>query len=137
MKSTAAPPGSTRLAPTTVNQTVGRSQQKEKMGTQASVTGRSGAPSAPASPAPGSALTRRYLLEKSGCEVVEAADTGRFAPYVDLYLQMVDMQLTYDALRVLGYDGDAVAAVAGEMAFLQKLAHEGKLAQGRFVARKR
>lgn len=78
----------------------------------------------------------RSLLEKSGCEVVEAADTGRFAPYVDLYLQMVDMQLTYDALRVLRYDGNAVAAVAGEMAFLQTLAHEGKLAQGRFVARK-
>jgi hypothetical protein len=49
---------------------------------------------------------------------------------------MVDMQLTYDALRVLGYDGNAVAAVAGEMTFLQKLAHEGKLAQGRFIARK-
>ena len=76
------------------------------------------------------------LLEQAGCEVSEAADTGRFAPYVDLYLQMVDMQLTYDALRVLGYDGNAVAAVAGEMAFLQTLAHEGKLAQGRFVARK-
>ena len=65
-----------------------------------------------------------------------AALFRRFAPYVDLYLQMVDMQLTYDALRVLSYDGNAVAAVAGEMAFLQTLAHEGKLAQGRFVARK-
>jgi SAM-dependent methyltransferase len=78
----------------------------------------------------------RNLLEGSGCEVTLAADTGRFAPYVDLYLQMVDMQLTYDALRVLGYDTEAVAAVAGEMAFLQRLAHEGKLAQARFVARK-
>lgn len=78
----------------------------------------------------------RGLLEKAGCKVSEASDTGRFAPYVDLYLQMVDMQLTFDALRVLGYNGDAVAAVAGEMQFLQKLAHEGKIAQGRFIARK-
>lgn len=78
----------------------------------------------------------RGLLEKSGCEVTEASDTGRFAPYVDLYLQMVDMQLTYDALRILGYDGDAVAGVAGEMMFLQQLAHAGKIAQGRFIARK-
>jgi SAM-dependent methyltransferase len=78
----------------------------------------------------------RELLERSGCSVGEASDTGRFAPYVDLYLQMVDMQLTYDALRVLGYDPKAVAAVAGEMTFLQGLAHAGKLAQGRFIARK-
>jgi hypothetical protein len=78
----------------------------------------------------------RALLETNGCEVSEASDTGRFAPYVDLYLQMVDMQLTYDALHLLRYDGNAVAAIASEMAFLQTLAHQGKLAQGRFVARK-
>ena len=78
----------------------------------------------------------RGLLEKNGCTVSEASDTGRFAPYVDLYLQMVDMQLTYDALRVLSFDGNAVAAVAGEMTFLQQLAHAGKIAQGRFLARR-
>jgi ubiquinone/menaquinone biosynthesis C-methylase UbiE len=79
----------------------------------------------------------RSLLGKSGCEVLEAADTGRFAPYVALYLQMVDMQLTSDALRILGNDPKALEAVAGEMVFLQGLAQAGKIAQGRFIARRR
>jgi SAM-dependent methyltransferase len=78
----------------------------------------------------------RTLLEKNGCEVLEADDTGRFGPYVDLYLQMVDMQLTYDALKILGFDGDALGAVAGEFGFVQELAHAGKIAQGRFIARR-
>lgn len=78
----------------------------------------------------------RALLEKNGCEVIEAEDTGRFAPYVDLYLQMVDMQLTYDALSILGFDADAMGAVAGEFGYLQELAHAGKIAQGRFIARR-
>jgi len=76
----------------------------------------------------------RGLLEENGCTVAEAEDTGRFAPHIDLYLQMVDMQLTYDALRILGFDLGAVAALAGEFTFLQELAHAGKLAQGRFIA---
>jgi ubiquinone/menaquinone biosynthesis C-methylase UbiE len=79
----------------------------------------------------------RSLLEQNGCEVLEAEDTGRFAPYVDLYLQMAHMQLTYDALAILGFDADAMGAVAGEFAFLQELAHAGKIAQGRFIARRR
>ncbi len=78
----------------------------------------------------------RILLEKNGCALVEASDTGRFASYVDLYLQMVDMQLTYDALKILGFNEQAMTAVAGEMAFLRELAHAGKIAQGRFVARR-
>jgi len=78
----------------------------------------------------------RTLLEKNGCQVLEAEDTGRYAPYVDLYLQMVDMQLTYDALSILGFDADAMGAVAGEFGYLQELAHAGKIAQGRFIARR-
>jgi ubiquinone/menaquinone biosynthesis C-methylase UbiE len=79
----------------------------------------------------------RKLLEEGGCEVVEAEDTERFGPYVDLYLQMADMQLTYDALKILGFDTGAMEAVAGEMVFMQGLAHAGKIAQGRFIARRR
>jgi SAM-dependent methyltransferase len=79
----------------------------------------------------------RDLLERNGCEVVEAEDTGRFAPHVDLYLQMVDMQLTYDALKILGFDAEALAAAAGELGFIRELAHAGKVAQGRFIARRR
>ena len=78
----------------------------------------------------------RGLLEKSGCEVLEASDTGRFAPYVNLYLNMVEMQLTWDALRVLDFDTDRLESVAGGFNFFKDLAEAGKIAQGRFIARK-
>lgn len=77
------------------------------------------------------------LLESNGCTVIHVADTGRFAPYVDLYLNMLNMQLTYDALKTIGFDLDMMSAMAKEMTFLQDLAHAGKIAQGLFVARKR
>jgi hypothetical protein len=56
---------------------------------------------------------------------------------MDLYLQMFDMQLTYDALSILGFDFEAAGALTGEMEFLRDLAHAGKVAQGRFIARRR
>ncbi len=74
------------------------------------------------------------LLASNGCDVVAAEDTGRFAPYVDLYLGMLDMQLTYDALKIIGFDSELMQTMAGEMKFMQQLAHAGKIAQGLFVA---
>jgi len=76
------------------------------------------------------------LLAQQGCEVLAAEDTGRFAPYVDLYLNMLNMQLTYDALHIIGFDAALLESLAAEMAFLQQLAHAGKVAQGLFVARR-
>jgi len=76
------------------------------------------------------------LLKQSGCKVVLAEDTGRFAPCIDLYLQMLSMQLTYDALRIIGFDTNMMQALSGEMLFAQQLAHAGKIVQGLFVARK-
>ena len=76
------------------------------------------------------------LLTQNGCEVVVNENTGQFAPCIDLYLEMVDRQLTYDALRILGFDADMLGAVAEEMKFIQGLAHQGKIIQGRFVAGK-
>ena len=73
---------------------------------------------------------------KHGCAVVHAEDTGRFAPYADLYVQMLQDQLTYDALKIIGFDQTIMAGMAQEMAFMQELAGAGKLAQGRFVFRK-
>ena len=75
-------------------------------------------------------------LAANGCDVMVAADTGRFAPYVDLYLNMLNMQLTYDALKIIGFDTALMETMAGEMMFMQQLAHAGKIAQGIFVARK-
>jgi SAM-dependent methyltransferase len=79
----------------------------------------------------------RTSLARNGCDVEVAEDTQAFAPHVDLYLQMLDMQLTYDALKIIGFDVGLMGAMAKEMSFLQELAHAGKVAQGRFVARKR
>jgi len=76
-------------------------------------------------------------LSEHGCEVLLAEDTGRFAPYVDLYLNMLNMQLTYDALRILAFDKVGLKSLADEMVALQELAHAGKIAQGIFVARRK
>ena len=76
------------------------------------------------------------LLGGARCEVAAAADTGRFAPYVDLYLDMLDKQLTSDALRILDYNLAVMEGLAGEMKFLQQLAHDGKIVQGLIVAKK-
>ncbi|MDD5706692.1 MAG: methyltransferase domain-containing protein [Kiritimatiellae bacterium] len=76
------------------------------------------------------------LLERSGCEVLCAEDTGQFTPHVDLYLDMLNRQLTYDALRCIGYDRELMDKLGGEMLFTRQLASSGKIAQGRFVARK-
>jgi len=76
-------------------------------------------------------------LEANGCDVAIADDTGRFPPHVDLYLNMLNMQLTYDALKIIGFDAQLMEAMGGEMVFMQELAHAGKIAQGIFVARKR
>ena len=64
-------------------------------------------------------------------------DTGRFGPYVDLYLNMLNMQLTYDALKIIGFNSELMQAMGAEMVFMQELAHAGKIAQGLFVARKK
>jgi SAM-dependent methyltransferase len=79
----------------------------------------------------------RSLLESNGCDVAVAEDTGRFAPYVDLYLQMIDMQLMYDALKILSFDTEQLGSVASGFQFFGELAQAGKIAQGRFIARKR
>ncbi len=76
----------------------------------------------------------RDLLASAGCSVRTAEDTGIFAPHVDLYLNMLNMQLTSDALRIIGFDMERMQAMGAEMAFMQELAHAGKIAQGRFVA---
>ena len=53
------------------------------------------------------------LLANSGCEVATAEDTGRFAPCVDLYLDMLNLQLTYDALRIIGFDTAMMEGLGG------------------------
>ncbi len=76
----------------------------------------------------------RAALRRHGLEVRSAEDTGAFAPAVDLYIAMLTRQLTYDALRIIGFDMTLMQAMGGEMEFMRQLAHEGKIAQAMFVA---
>jgi len=78
----------------------------------------------------------KKLLQANGCIITCAEDTGRFGPYVDLYLDMVGKQLTYDVLKIIGFDQPMMQGIAEEMKSMQTLAHSGKIAQGLFVARK-
>jgi len=75
-------------------------------------------------------------LEKAGTEVLIAHNTGRFPEYMDLYLDMLNKQLTYDALKIIGFNTDMMKGLAGEMEFIRKLAKENKIMQGLFVAEK-
>jgi SAM-dependent methyltransferase len=77
----------------------------------------------------------RLLLEQSGCRVETAEDSGRFAQHVDLYLDMLNMQLTYDALKRIGFDTELMQTLGTEMRFIQELAHAGKVCQGLFIAK--
>ncbi len=76
------------------------------------------------------------LLSGSGCEVRVAEDTGRFPRHVDLYLDMIEMQLMYDALRTVGFSTDLLQTLTDGFRFLGELARAGKIAQARFVARR-
>jgi len=76
------------------------------------------------------------LLEETGCKIRVATDTGRFARYVPLYLDMIEDQLTYDALKILGFDSSLAQSLLGEMRFMQSLASDGKIIQGLIIARK-
>lgn len=78
----------------------------------------------------------RELLSAAGLKVERAENTGRFAPCVDLYIGMIGKQFTFDALRIIGFDRNMLEMLAGEMAFMQQLAHAGKIIQGLYVARK-
>ncbi len=76
------------------------------------------------------------LLSANGCKVSVAEDTGRFASHAELYLNMIEMQLMYDALRPLGFRTDLLETFLGGFRFLAELARAGKIAQARFIARR-
>jgi ubiquinone/menaquinone biosynthesis C-methylase UbiE len=77
------------------------------------------------------------LLEKNSFTVRVALDTGRFAVTMPLYLDMIEKQLTYDALKIIGFDTALAQTLVGEMRFIQSLAQAGKIVQGLIVAEKR
>jgi SAM-dependent methyltransferase len=78
----------------------------------------------------------RSLLEAGGCAVSVALDTGRFPVFMPLYLDMIEKQLTFDALKIIGYDLALAQSLVCEMRFIQSLAQSGKIVQGLIVAEK-
>ena len=55
---------------------------------------------------------------------------------MDLYRQMITMQLTYDALRAIGFDRNRMTVLEEGRQYMQQLAHENKVIQGMIVARR-
>ena len=53
-----------------------------------------------------------------------------------LYIDMLDKQLTYDALKIIAFDSALAQSLLGEMRFMQTLAKAGKIIQGLIVAQK-
>jgi SAM-dependent methyltransferase len=76
------------------------------------------------------------LLQAGGCPVRVARETGRFAACLPLYLDMIEKQLTFDALKIIGFDLALAQSLVGEMRFMQTLAEAGKIIQGLIVAEK-
>ena len=77
------------------------------------------------------------LLSDNGCEVLVAEDTGRFPSHIDLYINMIEMQLTYDVLATLAFRTDLLQTLTDGFRFLGELSRAGKIAQARFIARRR
>ncbi len=79
----------------------------------------------------------KSTLQASGCTVQKAQDTGRFSSHCQLYLDMTEKQLTYDALKIIGWDMALAQAILAEMHFMLCLAQSGKIMQGLIVAQKK
>jgi hypothetical protein len=76
------------------------------------------------------------LLNSNGCSVLAVRNTERFLPCIEMYLNTLSRQLTYDALKIVGFDQEVMAALGKEMSFARDLAAAGKIIQGLFVARR-
>lgn len=78
----------------------------------------------------------RAALQKNSITVCRAEDSGRFPGAINLYLDMLNNQLTYDALKIIGFDTDLLQALGVEMTFIQALAREKKIIQGMIIGKK-
>lgn len=76
------------------------------------------------------------LLSQNGCEVESAEDTKRFSLHMELYLKMIEMQLTYDVLRTLAFREDLLKTLTDGFRFLGALSRADKIVQARFIARR-
>lgn len=78
------------------------------------------------------------LLEKHGFTVTVAEDlTADFADHIQLYIDMLTKQLTFDALRIINWDMNLMAAMGGEMGFMLQRARAGAFGRTRIVGVKK
>ena len=77
------------------------------------------------------------LLKTNGCAIKTSQDTGRFPSHCALYIDMLNKQLTYDALKIISWNWAMAEGLLAEMAFMKCLAEEGKIIQGQIVAIKK
>lgn len=77
------------------------------------------------------------LLEKHRFTVRVSDDmTHEFADYIQFYIDMLTKQLTFDALRIIGWDMNMMQAMDGEMRFMLRKAREGCFGRTRIVGTK-
>ena len=75
------------------------------------------------------------LLKKHGFTVNVSDDlTADFADHIQLYIDMLTKQLTFDALRIIGWDMNMMQAMGGEMGFMLEKARAGNFGRTRLVA---
>jgi len=75
------------------------------------------------------------LLKKHGFAVKVSDDlTSDFADHIQLYIDMLTKQLTFDALRIIGWDMNMMQAMGGEMGFMLEKARAGNFGRTRLVA---
>jgi sarcosine/dimethylglycine N-methyltransferase len=77
------------------------------------------------------------LLSDSGCEVIVAEDTGRFPAHMDLSLNLIEMQLTYDVLATVAFRRDLLQTIVEGFRFLRDMSRAQKIVQARFIARRK
>lgn len=75
------------------------------------------------------------LLKRHGFTVSVTEDlTPDFAEHIQFYIEMLTKQLTFDALRIIGWDMNLMAAMGGEMGFMLGKAREGAFGRSRLIA---
>jgi len=65
-----------------------------------------------------------------------AENTGRFANFASIYLELASKQFKYDILRLLNFNEKFYDALINDLRFTAELAASGKIMQGMIIARK-
>ena len=77
----------------------------------------------------------QVLLEDAGFTIQTSEDLCElFAECTELYLKMMKVQHTYDALRILGEDRDLFNKICEEFQNMLEMAQKGKFGRGRIIA---